>query len=255
MLYAVCCVPVSPLRQEPSHLSEIKSQLLFGECCKVLLTEKDWFFIQGQYDEYEGWCQASHITEILMDDYLHARHDLTADWVNTILYNGHPMKIPFGSSLTAMINGKAQWKRNTIQFDGKFQDLTKCKTDPKTIRDIAFTYLNTPYLWGGKSVFGTDCSGYSQMVFKFLGIKLKRDAWQQAEQGNSVDFLQEAKLGDLAFFDNAEGKIIHVGILLNEGEIVHAAGKVRIDKVDTQGIINTDTGMRTHNLRLIKRYF
>ena len=93
------------------------------------------------------------------------------------------------------------------------------------------------------------------MTFKFLNIQLPRDAWQQAETGNTVNFLQEAHCGDLAFFDNEEGYITHVGILLNSNEIIHSSGKVRIDKIDTQGILNIETKQRTHKLRIIKRYF
>ena len=126
--------------------------------------------------------------------------------------------------------------------------------DAKTIKQIAFTFLNSTYLWGGKSVFGIDCSGFTQSVYKFLNIHLLRDAEQQATQGYLVGFLQQAHCGDLAFFDDEEGRIIHVGMLLNDHEIIHAAGKVRIDKIDTEGIINADTGLRTQRLRIIKRY-
>ncbi|MGE5107035.1 MAG: NlpC/P60 family protein [Sphingobacteriales bacterium] len=255
MLYAVCCVPVSPLRLEPSHESEMKSQLLFGECCKVILLEKDWVLVQCEYDEYEGWCQFSHVAEIILDNYLYGKRDLAADWINTIQYNGYPMQIPLGSSLTAMTNGKAVWKKNSIQFSGKVWEIKTSKPDTKDLRAIAFTFLNSAYLWGGKSVFGIDCSGFTQSVYKFFGIKLGRDSWQQADGGEAIGFLQEAKLGDLAFFDNAEGKIIHVGILLNENEIIHAAGKIRVDKIDAQGVVNSETGQRSHNLRIIKRFF
>jgi cell wall-associated NlpC family hydrolase len=129
------------------------------------------------------------------------------------------------------------------------------KITPKVIKQIAYKFLNTAYLWGGKSVFGIDCSGYAQMVYKFLNTYIPRDAWQQAEEGTTVNFLQEAHFGDLAFFDNEEGRIVHVGILLNEHEIIHSAGKVRIDKIDNQGLLNLETKERTHKLRIIKRYF
>lgn len=122
------------------------------------------------------------------------------------------------------------------------------------IRNIALDYLDVPYLWGGRSKCGIDCSGFSQQVYRHFGIKLPRDAYQQAEQGEVVGFLQEVECGDLAFFDNEEGRITHVGIMLSTHEIIHASGKVRIDKIDHQGIINSETGTRTHQLRIIKRY-
>jgi gamma-D-glutamyl-L-lysine dipeptidyl-peptidase len=122
------------------------------------------------------------------------------------------------------------------------------------IRSVALQYLDTPYSWGGKSKCGIDCSGFCQQVFKQFGIKLPRDAYQQAEHGEVVGFLLEAQTGDLAFFDNEEGKITHVGLMLSPDEIIHASGKVRIDKIDNQGIIHSETGARTHKLRIIKRY-
>jgi cell wall-associated NlpC family hydrolase len=115
-------------------------------------------------------------------------------------------------------------------------------------------YLNTPYLWGGRSVFGIDCSGFAQQVYRFFNKHLPRDASQQALQGEVVGFLQEAICGDLAFFDNEEGRITHVGILLDAQTIIHSSGRVKIDKIDNQGIFTTDKGERTHNLRIIKRY-
>jgi gamma-D-glutamyl-L-lysine dipeptidyl-peptidase len=255
MLYAVCCVPVASVRKEPLHTSEMTSQLLFGECCKILLTEKDWVLVQCQYDEYEGWCQLSHLTEIILDDFLYAKKDLAFDWANEIKYNGLTMRIPFGSSLTGVTNGKAEWKRNSILYEGKVWELSKAQKTGKSVKGIAFRFLNTAYLWGGRSVFGVDCSGFTQMVYKFFDVPLPRDAAHQSEKGEVVGFLQEAKLGDLAFFDDAEGRINHVGILLSDFEIIHAYGKVRIDKIDAQGILNTDTAQRTHTLRIIKRYF
>jgi cell wall-associated NlpC family hydrolase len=122
-----------------------------------------------------------------------------------------------------------------------------------SIAEYAKFFLNAPYLWGGKTLFGIDCSGFTQVVFKMLGKNLKRDAWQQAEQGEIVNFLQEAKAGDLAFFDNAEGHVIHVGIMLNEQQIIHASGRVKIDPIDGQGIYSLDLKKHTHKLRIIKR--
>ncbi|HCN82347.1 MAG TPA: hydrolase Nlp/P60, partial [Sphingobacteriaceae bacterium] len=124
----------------------------------------------------------------------------------------------------------------------------------QNIESAARFYLHTPYLWGGKSTFGIDCSGLTQMVFKQFGIKIKRDTWQQAEQGKEVNSLAETKPGDLAFFDNSEGRIIHVGILLNNNEIIHASGRVKIDRIDEKGIYSEELLQYTHKLRIIKRY-
>jgi len=244
------------MRAAASHREEMVSQQLFGEKSIVLETDSDnWAKIALKYDGYEGWVQQSHLAEIDEGHYLKVDKDLTEEWVNEVDYNGYMMFVPMGSSLSAFKNGKAFWRKNSVHFKGKVWNPEEIKITPKLTRQIAFKFLNTSYLWGGKSVFGIDCSGYTQMVYKFLNIYLPRDAWQQAEQGTVVNFLQEAKCGDLAFFDNEEQKITHVGILLNDHEIIHSSGKVRIDKIDTQGILNLATKQRTHTLRIIKRYF
>lgn len=256
MSYAVCCVPVAPIRIEPDHKAEMVSQLLFGECCIITVVEKNgWVKIVNKLDAYTGWCQQSHFQEIDDTHYYVEENNFTADWVNEIDYNGHRMWVPFGSSLTAMRNGNVFWRKNTVSFKGKTWNPVTAKRDARTIKQLAYKFLNSPYLWGGKSVFGIDCSGFTQSVYKLINIHLLRDAQQQATQGELVGFLQQAHCGDLAFFDDEEGRIIHVGILLNTAEIIHAAGKVRVDKIDNEGIVNADTGVRTQRLRIIKRYF
>jgi cell wall-associated NlpC family hydrolase len=152
-----------------------------------------------------------------------------------------------------MKNGRAHWRKNQVHFKSKAWEPANALRDPKSIRQLTYKFLNTPYLWGGKSVFGVDCSGFTQTIFKFLHIPLLRDAYQQATQGEAVGFLEETKTGDLAFFDNEEGKITHVGILLSANEIIHASVKVRIDKIDNMGIVRSDNFQRTHHLRIIKR--
>lgn len=254
--YAVCCVPVSPMRREPAHRSEMVSQQLFGECSMIIEeAEGRWVKIKGRYDEYEGWCQDSHVTAIEQTAYETSSIFLTADWVNEILFNGQKMMLPLGCGLPGLEAGMVISDKYKISFHGKLVDMRSIERNEASISKIACQFLNTPYLWGGKSVFGIDCSGFTQTVYKFLGIPLLRDAYQQASQGSVIGFLQEAKCGDLAFFDNAEGKIVHVGIMLNDHEIIHSSGKVRIDKIDSQGIMNQDSFTRTHQLRIIKRYF
>ena len=255
MSYAVCCVAVAPMRLEPDHTSEMVSQLLFGECCIITIIEKSgWIKIVSKFDAYTGWCRHSHFQEIDDKQYYLEESNLTADWVNEIDFNGHIMHIPFGSTLTGMRNGQVNWRKNTVHYSGKVWEPAIAKPDAKTIKQLAYKFLNSTYLWGGRSVFGIDCSGFTQSVYKFLNIPLLRDAQQQATQGELVGFLQQAHCGDLAFFDDEEGRIIHVGILLNAFEIIHAAGKVRIDKIDNEGIVDMETGQRTQRLRIISRY-
>jgi hypothetical protein len=254
--FAICCVPVSPMRSEPSHRSEMVSQQLFGEPCLVMERGKDhWIKIQARYEGYEGWCQEGHVTMIGEEQYLSKENGLMNNWVNEVDYNGTRMMAPLGSSLTAINGDEANWKKNTVHFSGNRWNGNNIQRNSATIRTIAFRFLNTAYLWGGKSIFGIDCSGFAQTVYKFLNVPLPRDAYQQAGLGEAIGFLMEARCGDLAFFDNAEGKVTHVGIMLNDHEIIHSSVKVRIDKIDSQGIVNQDTFERTHTLRVIKRYF
>ena len=117
----------------------------------------------------------------------------------------------------------------------------------------AFYFLNSPYLWGGRTPFGIDCSGFVQIAARLSGISLPRDTQEQAEEGEIINLISEAKPGDLAFFDNIDGRIIHVGIILENGQIIHASGKVRIDTIDHQGIFNEESKKYSHQLRVIKR--
>jgi gamma-D-glutamyl-L-lysine dipeptidyl-peptidase len=255
-LHAFCCVPVSPMRKAPAHEAEMVSQLVFGEFVNIIeASGTEWLRIVCRYDGYEGWCQVSHLAAVNETDFNRESSLLAAGWVNEINYNGQQMFVPYGSSIAPFPDGKSDCGKNHVFFEGAAWLAQEVKIDNQVIEQAAFKFLNTAYLWGGKTVFGTDCSGFTQTVFKFLNLKLPRDAHAQAESGITVDFLQEARCGDLAFFDNEDGRIIHVGLLLDAQEIIHAAGKVRIDKIDNAGIVNSQTGLRTHRLRIIKRYF
>ena len=157
--------------------------------------------------------------------------------------NGGLITIPLGSTL----NGLSLLKHT---HDGNLVDTIQPKS---SLIQTAFTYVNSPYLWGGKTPFGIDCSGFTQMVYKLNGYKLLRDASQQATQGEALSFIEESEPGDLAFFDNNEGKIVHVGIIMEDNYIIHAHGKVRIDRLDHSGIYNVEKRMHTHKLRVIKK--
>ena len=142
---------------------------------------------------------------------------------------------------------------NTSKYS--FEGIKVCGQKPKSdLVKTAFMYLNAPYLWGGKTPFGIDCSGFTQMVYKLNGYSLLRDASQQATQGEALSFIEESEAGDLAFFDNDEGVITHVGIIMEDNYIIHSSGKVRIDRLDHLGIFNPDTQRHTHKLRVIKKY-
>jgi cell wall-associated NlpC family hydrolase len=232
------------------------SQLLFGETCVTLEKTRDrWVRVRCLYDGYEGWCQEGHVLEGEEEHLSQSPGLLAGDLVNELGFNGGKMIIPLGSVLTGLNNGKLEWKQHNLYYKGTVFNPAEASKDEATIRAIAFKFLNTAYLWGGKSVFGVDCSGFTQTLYKFLGVQLWRDAYQQATQGEVIGFLQEARCGDLAFFDNDEGRITHVGVLLNDHEIIHASVKVRVDKIDNFGIMHAERFERTHKLRIIRRYF
>ena len=247
----ICLVPVAPLRSQPSHRSEMVSQLLFGELCELLETSGDFVKVKLQYDNYEGWCQSVQLSEC--ENLEPGKNVLAGEWSNSILINGHAAMIPFGSSISFLQQNEVCVKGMTIEYNGAFILPNECKWTEVALKRVTDNFLNAPYLWGGRSVYGIDCSGFTQLVFRCFNIYLHRDAAQQATQGEAIGFLQEAQPGDLAFFDNSEGKITHAGILLSANTIIHSSGKVRIDNIDNMGIVNSDSGKRTHQLRVIKR--
>ncbi|MCX6337486.1 MAG: C40 family peptidase [Bacteroidetes bacterium] len=255
MSFVIAIVPVSPMRSEASHRAEMVSQLLFGETAKVLESIKDFTKIQCIYDDYIGWCQTSQLAAIPEALLNNSNNVLTANYLSEITCNGASMQIPMGCLMGLFQKGQTQIGNDQFSVEVSLLQPSAESINEAVIKAITIRYLNTPYLWGGKSIFGIDCSGFTQQVYRSLGIALPRDAYQQAALGEVVGFLQEAKCGDLAFFDNAEGKITHTGLMLNNATIIHSSGKVRIDSIDNMGIINKQSSERTHQLRIIKRYF
>ncbi len=255
MAYGICNLSIVSVRLEPAHRSEIVSQLLFGESFTVLDKHQEWIRIKMSYDEYEGWIHNSQQLEIGLPDFneLQKSNDfLSFDLVQILLNHQNIYSIVLGSTLPWFRSGSCRTGDQNYKFDGNARQ-PELTSGTKAVVENAFMYLNAPYLWGGRSPFGIDCSGLTQMVYKLSGVPLKRDAWMQSEQGHGIHLLDESQPGDLAFFDNDEGKIIHVGILISKNRIIHASGRVRIDNIDHHGIFNSETKKYTHNLRLIKR--
>lgn len=247
MKYGLCHLSIIPLRLEPSNTGEMVSQLLYGEHFKIIEERNNWIYIRIAFDTYEGWIDHKQYVEISAEIY-HSLDEnfprMTSDVMEFISNEfSQLVPIPLGSHLNAL-----PLLKHT--HDGNVQENFQNKGN---IVLTSLLYLNTPYLWGGKTPFGIDCSGFTQMVYKLNGFKLLRDANQQATQGESLSFIEESEPGDLAFFDNNEGSIVHVGIIMNDNYIIHAHGKVRIDRLDHSGIFNLDTGKHSHQLRVIKK--
>lgn len=251
-MFGICNLAIVPVRAEASDRSEQVSQLLFGEHFKIIELTAKWAQVELAYDGYIGWIDSKQFQSISQENYLllnELPNVLNADLIEYITTsNNQLMPIALGASLSFLENEAINSSK--FIFDG----MKVCGVKPKSeIIKTAFMYLNAPYLWGGKTPFGIDCSGFTQMVYKLNGYKLFRDASEQASQGIPLSFIEESEPGDLAFFDNEEGNIIHVGILMENNYIIHASGKVRIDRLDHLGIYNADTNRHTHKLRVIKK--
>ncbi len=251
-MFAICNLSVIPMRIEPCDRSEIISQILFGEHFEILEKEKQWSKVKLFYDHYEGWIDSKQYQIISKENFdLLSKEAIILNF-DLVEYISSPenalLPITLGASLSFLNHSEINFQN--YEFEGLKMSGIKPKSN---IIDIAYMYLNAPYLWGGKTPFGIDCSGFTQMVYKLNGYKLFRDASQQASQGEVLSFIEESEPGDLAFFDNEEGKIIHVGIMLENNYIIHASGKVRIDRIDHYGIYNAEQNRHTHRLRVIKK--
>jgi len=252
--YGFCNITSIPLRANPSDKQEMVSQMLYGEVYKVLDAQGKWVLVRLEDDGYEGWIDKNQHTALAEEEYVTLKEmpkRVITKPISAINSKLGKIHVSFGSTFCHTLTDNFAYclndsiPKDSIEFPTLFQK--------EKMISYAMGLLNVPYLWGGKTVFGLDCSGFTQIVAKTAGYKLLRDASQQATQGIAVDFFQESIPGDLAFFDNDEGKIIHVGIVIDQHKIIHASGKVRVDTFDHQGIFDTEKNIYTHRLRLIKR--
>lgn len=241
----ICQLPMIPLRSEASHKSEQSTQLLFGEELEIIAEEREWVKVKAHFDQYEGWVELQSLTEIKesADKSLVLSAPVTA-----VLVKESNLYLPAGSKIPVP-DSDGNFYLNNIHY----RLLGNIELAKKTAMEYALDFLGAPYLWGGRTIMGIDCSGLSQLVFKLAGIPILRDASQQAEMGQAVIKLEEARPNDLLFFVNGKGQITHVGIYMGEGSILHASGSVRIDKIDHRGIYREETKNYTHRLKSIRR--
>lgn len=252
MEYGICNLAVVPLRAEPNDRSEQVSQVLFGEAFEIIEWQERWVQIITASDNYTGWIgrlQFTMLGHVAYKSFKQAPPPVTYRAVtqawktadNSVVY------LPVGSSLAFLEGTTCNIGNERFEIIGEIGEREDIGTTAKS-------FLNSPYLWGGRTHFGIDCSGFTQAVFRLNGIKIKRDASQQVEGGVLVNDLSEARLGDLAFFHNEAGKVTHVGIMLNNEYIIHASGKVKIDSIDNTGIYSKEQKRHTHQLHSIKRF-
>ena len=209
---------VIPMRSEPSDKAEMVNQVLYGETFEVIDNQDKWSKIKLDHDGYEGWIDNKQWRVTNTDQMM------LKPLNKLMLINKHVTPLQIFSM-------------------GSLVDLKKSLVAARRILPTAKQFLGVPYLWGGRTFMGIDCSGFTQIVFRVSGKNILRDTYQQAEQGRTVPF-KKLKEGDLAFFKNDSGKVVHVGIVYKENDtikIIHASGKVRIDRLDEQGILNEET--------------
>ena len=239
-MYGICHLSVIPVRIDSTSKSELVSQLIYGEFFKVIQNNAKWFYIESIDDNYKGWINYSQFKEISEFDFK------TLKKTEPVILNNIFSEVETGRGKMSITIG------SKISSSFILNHKLKLKTNYKnSIIENSMKFLNSPYLWGGRTPFGIDCSGFTQQVYRLAGYQLLRDANQQAEQGKEIK-LKNSKPGDLAFF--GEKKVTHVGILINKNKIIHAFGSVRIDYINEKGIINSDSNILTHHLKKTVTY-
>jgi len=240
-----------PLRSGPSHKNEMLSQVLFGERYTSTDISGNWMKIETEFDRYSGWIDIHHLQHSAYDS------DLKGNVLNRSLlcYKNDNTKIVLEAGCEIFNpdfnEGLFTAGKNIYKTSHEFS--SSYISTNESITDTAMKFINSPYIWGGRVPSGIDCSGFCQLVYKIHGIAIPRDSWQQAEAGRQIDFINDGVPGDLVFFDNERGRISHVGMILSQGLVIHASGRVRIDSIDHQGIFKKEINGYSHKLRMIRR--
>lgn len=258
MDYGISAISIIPVRKEPSERSEMVTQVLFGEHFQILGEMVGWSHIKLAWDGYEGWIDSKMISPVNARVYKRLESKpfaITGDILSLVPEsNEQNLMLVAGSSLPIWRPYLKQFSINSDTYKAAGHVFYGKQKNPREILiSQALKYFNAPYLWGGRSPFGIDCSGFTQILYKMIGVPIPRDASKQVRQGVALSFVDEALPGDLAFFDDEEGNIVHVGIIWKRNKIIHASGKVRIDNVDQFGIFNVDLKRYTHKMRVMKK--
>ena len=255
MIYAIGHLNTAPIRSNASHSSEMTSQLLFGEPVEVLEKRgKAWVKVRCAWDNFIGWMHSQQLTLITPTEFESYQRNgaYSLELCQPALGPDFFLPLTFGAQLPEYDGLRFSLGEHRYQFAGQTLGIGAVPPSRSMVVKLARKYLRAPFLPGGRSIFGMDAGGLTQMVYKLAGLRLPRDIEQQLHSGEPVDFIEQAHPGDLAFFENRNGKITHTGILLDNQTIVHAYGMVRIDQIDHFGIFHDQEHRYSHRLRLIK---
>ncbi len=250
MIFGIVLLMCIPCRAEPNDRAEIVTQLLFGETYQVIEKQEKWYLVENTADGYRGWICAKQHAELVESEF----NQITASHSPININEGCSVELEIGKVRLGLGAKLPNYSSGSIRLNGKEYLVNDASftVEGLNIQHVAKMFLNTPYLWGGRSSAGIDCSGFTQLCYSIMGCQLPRDAWQQAEFGNEIAF-DNLMVGDLVFFDNDQGKITHVGLMLENFKIIHASGRVRIDRLRRDGIYNLENNSKTHNLKVTKR--
>jgi cell wall-associated NlpC family hydrolase len=255
MNYGINPLSVVPVRSSASDKSEMVSQILFGELVEILEQRASWLRIRCDWDNYIGWVDSKQIKAITPEEFQLYRinHACSIEFMQPAAGKEYYLPITIGANLPNFDGLRFSINGSSFQFSGQAITPSDIEASSEMLLKIARRYLYAPHLWGGRSPMGIDCSGFTQVAFKLVGISLPRDAKDQVGEGKLIDFIEQAQPGDLAFFENKKGRITHVGIMMGDQQVIHASGQVRIDRIDHYGIYDDSQKKYTHRLRVIKR--
>ena len=273
---AVINISVANLRSNPKHSAELATQAILGTEVNVLKKDSDWYLIQTP-DEYLAWVDAGGIQ--LMDE------KSLSQWAtsNKIIYTntyGHAFDLTDASirvsdlvagSLLKVLEEEGGYYK--VQFpDGRIALVSKEEAsdytswvsslsyDADSLIETSKSLMGVPYLWGGTSTKGVDCSGFTKTIYYMNGMVIPRDASQQVHTGKSIDSIADfSKLdkGDLLFFgrkatDSTLEKVVHVGMWIGDNQFIHSSNMVRVSSVDNNALnfdeYNVSRYLRTQRL-------
>ncbi|MBN2863141.1 MAG: C40 family peptidase [Bacteroidales bacterium] len=240
-----------PLRLGPTHRSEMLSQVLFGERYTIIDQVSNWLKIETEFDHYSGWIDIDHLHHTVYTD---SPGSFTLNR-SLLCYKSDKTKIILeaGCEIFDPDFDKHTFKIGSHIYTTASDFSSTFITSTDSPADTAMRFINSPYIWGGRIPSGMDCSGFTQLVYKIHKKPIPRNSWQQAEIGENISSIDEVKPGDLVFFDNVQGRITHVGMIISRGLVIHASGRVRIDQIDHHGIFKQEIGAYSHHLRSIRR--